>query len=89
MKKHADENSHHCPECLEVFTRKDALDEHFSQHENQSGGGMKRPHGGNDHNSSGKRQKLTQKDNAAEFYSIEKINEKKLKSLTPLLLITI
>lgn len=42
MKKHADENNHHCPDCLRVFTRKDALDEHFIQHESQSGGGIKR-----------------------------------------------
>ncbi|XP_060588537.1 uncharacterized protein LOC132743952 [Ruditapes philippinarum] len=79
MKKHADENTHHCPECLKVFTRKDALDEHFSQHENQSGGGMKRTHGDNEHNSTGKRQKLTPKDNASEYYKMEKINERRIE----------
>jgi hypothetical protein len=61
-----------------VFTRKEAFDEHFSQHGNQRGGGMKRLHGGYDHNSSGKRPKLTQKDNATECFNIEKINERQI-----------
>lgn len=80
MKKHADENSHHCPECLRVFTRKDALDEHFLQHDNQSGEGNKRPHTDQDENNEmRKRHKLTPKEDAQQYYSMEKINEKKIE----------
>jgi hypothetical protein len=80
IKKHADENTHHCPQCLLAFTRKDALDEHFIQHDSQSGGGRKRSLADEQDDIIGhKRQKLTPKNNAAEFYSIEKINEKRIE----------
>ncbi|KAL4238611.1 hypothetical protein ACF0H5_003318 [Mactra antiquata] len=76
MKKHASENTQHCPECLRVFTRKDALDDHFSQHENHRGGRMKRVSKDEDVR---KRQKLTPKDTVEEFYSMEKVQEKKIE----------
>jgi hypothetical protein len=80
MKKHADENTYHFPECLRVFTRKDALDEHFIQHDSQSGGSRKRSLvDEQDDIIERKRQKLTPKDNAKEFYHMEKINEKSIE----------
>ncbi|XP_052795197.1 uncharacterized protein LOC128228116 [Mya arenaria] len=80
MKKHEDENNHHCPECLRVFTRRDALDEHFMQHESQSGGGRKRTRDdGADTNASHKKQKLTAKDDAKEYYRMDKISEKRIE----------
>ncbi|WAQ94828.1 LOW QUALITY PROTEIN: hypothetical protein MAR_007299 [Mya arenaria] len=80
MKKHEDENNHHCPECLRVFTRRDALDEHFMQHAGQSGGGRKRTRDdGADTNVSHKKQKLTAKDNAKAYYRMDKISEKRIE----------
>ena len=31
MQQHADDNNQHCPECLVVFTREDALEHHLHQ----------------------------------------------------------
>ena len=42
MKRQADENNHHCPECQKVFNRLDALEEHISHKHVQTGAG-KRP----------------------------------------------
>ena len=79
MKKHADENNHHCPECRRVFTRRDALDEHFLQHENQTGGARKRVSTDEtDENSSHKKQ-LTPQDDATAYYKMEKISEKRIE----------
>ncbi|WAR07622.1 KRUP-like protein [Mya arenaria] len=82
MKKHDDENNHHCPDCLRVFTRKDALDEHFKQHENQSGGGRKRTRDDGDDadsNTTNKKQRLTTKDDARDYYHVDKISERRIE----------
>lgn len=75
MQKDNAENNQHCPECLKVFTRNDALEEHLHQEhgwprakrsaENQGGGAAKR-------------QKLEQ--DLTRFYDIEKVGEKKIEN---------
>ncbi|WAR15443.1 ZN641-like protein, partial [Mya arenaria] len=80
MKKHEDENNHHCPECLRVFTRRDALDAHFMQHAGQSGGGSKRTRDdGADSNVRHKKQKLTAQDDAKAYYRMDMISEKRIE----------
>lgn len=79
MKKHADENNHHCPECLRVFTRRDALDEHFKQHDQVGGGAVKRPIEDKENDNVTKRQKLDKNDNPNDFYDIRKVSERKIE----------
>lgn len=51
----------------------------FSQQENQSGVGSKRASSEEEVIDTQKRQKLTSKDNATAFYSMEKVQEKKIE----------
>lgn len=73
MQKHNSKNNQHCPECLEVFTKEDALDKHLHQEhgwprakcssDSQEGGGAR------------KRQKLAEDPSSS--YDIEKVVKKK------------
>lgn len=76
MKRHADENNHHCPDCLKVFSRWDALEEHISKKHDQRGGG-KRPSEHEKEQRLHKRQKL--QSSPEDFYKIEKLHERKIE----------
>ena len=76
VERHNKENNQHCPECLKVFARENALNEHLHQQhgwprvvkrpvENQEGGGAT------------KRQKLAE--DPSRFYNVEKVGERKIE----------
>ena len=77
MKKHEDENNHHCPECLKVFTREDALEKHIRQEHDQIGRGQKRPAKHQNDQNSRKRQKI--QNSPGDHYRIEKLHKKNIE----------
>jgi hypothetical protein len=76
MKKHADKNNQHCPECLKVFTREGALDEHLHQEHGWSRE-AKRPFDNQEGGGARKRRKL--EEDPKTFYNIEKVGERKIE----------
>ncbi|WAR08683.1 LOW QUALITY PROTEIN: hypothetical protein MAR_018641 [Mya arenaria] len=77
MQKHNNGNNQHCPECLKVFTRNDALDYHLRQEHGWTGG-VKRPSDNQEGGGIRKRHKLEQ--DPSSLYEIEKVGEKKIEN---------
>ncbi|WAR06288.1 hypothetical protein MAR_021657 [Mya arenaria] len=75
LRKHNDENSHHCPKCLRALTRDDALDELL--HHEHSWSKTKRSSDSQEGGGAAKRQKL--EDSTASFYDIEKVGVNKIE----------
>lgn len=77
LKKHNSENNQQCPDCLKVFTREAALDEHL--HQEHGWPSVKRSHVNQEGGISSKKQKLEKTDDPSNFDSIEKVSENKIK----------
>ncbi|WAR17772.1 ZN468-like protein, partial [Mya arenaria] len=77
MARHNDERNQHCPECLKVFRREDALNEHLRQEHGWTGG-AERQHTDQEGGGAAKRRKLDEEDPKT-FYNIEKVAERKIE----------
>lgn len=77
QKKHDDENNQHCPECLNVFTREDALDKHLHQQHGWTRvkGSLDTEDGG----SAAKRRRLDLREGPRSLYNLEKTGERKIE----------
>ncbi|WAQ93906.1 hypothetical protein MAR_006377 [Mya arenaria] len=73
MRKHKDENSHHWPECFEVFNREDALKEHL--HQKHGWRSFKQP---SDNQEAGGTLKKLEIDRV-NVYNIEKTGERRIE----------
>ena len=78
MQQHADDNNQHCPECLVVFTREDALEQYL--HPEHGWEVPICPGDDQDGKGASKRCRIYHADTSDDLYSIERVKEKTLRS---------
>ena len=74
IRKHRNENNHHCPDCLRVSTRRDALDNHFEQHHGQTWESRKGSNKWCSWRSNAHHQMAEKNDDPRQFYTLTKTN---------------
>ena len=70
MQKHLNENNYHCPQCLKIFTRQDAMEDHLFQHDVQTGGAAAKRQNEENEDVSNKKRRVVSVGAAENFYNI-------------------